>query len=251
MRLFWICLGGAAGTAARYLLGGWLARRLGSAFPYGTLAVNLIGSSSASPPAPSASGRRGSDSAVELDPRLAVELGHRHREQEGLVAVEAVQAVRLDQGDAVVVALPLEREVEPVEAPAGGEGDSVGVGEERVQAGVRLRRLLERGAEAELRPAGDRPAQAEPVGQRVVVRPLEHVVERRIVDEADPDAVERAPFGPAEVERGLEAGARSDREAERRRGGELDLARDRQVAVERQGGHDALVELRVAGEDLG
>ncbi len=44
MRLFWICLGGAAGTAARYLLGGWLLDRLGPAFPWGTLAVNLIGS---------------------------------------------------------------------------------------------------------------------------------------------------------------------------------------------------------------
>jgi len=44
MRLFWICLGGAAGTAARYLLGGWLLDRMGPAFPWGTLAVNLGGS---------------------------------------------------------------------------------------------------------------------------------------------------------------------------------------------------------------
>ena len=43
-RFFWICLGGAAGTAARYLLGGWLLGLLGTSFPYGTLAVNLIGS---------------------------------------------------------------------------------------------------------------------------------------------------------------------------------------------------------------
>jgi len=43
-RFFWICVGGAAGTAARYLLGGWLLGLLGTAFPYGTLAVNLIGS---------------------------------------------------------------------------------------------------------------------------------------------------------------------------------------------------------------
>src|SRR5262245_60165949 len=43
-RFFWICVGGAAGTAARYLLGGWLLGLLGSSFPYGTLAVNLIGS---------------------------------------------------------------------------------------------------------------------------------------------------------------------------------------------------------------
>lgn len=43
-RLFWICLGGAAGTGARYLLSGWLLAALGMAFPYGTLAANLIGS---------------------------------------------------------------------------------------------------------------------------------------------------------------------------------------------------------------
>ena len=43
-RLFWICLGGAAGTAARYLLSGWMSRSLGPGFPYGTLAVNVIGS---------------------------------------------------------------------------------------------------------------------------------------------------------------------------------------------------------------
>jgi len=43
-RFFWICLGGAAGTAARYLLGGWLLGLLRTSFPYGTLAVNLLGS---------------------------------------------------------------------------------------------------------------------------------------------------------------------------------------------------------------
>jgi fluoride exporter len=43
-RLLWISLGGAVGTAARYLLSGWLLRALGPAFPYGTLAVNVIGS---------------------------------------------------------------------------------------------------------------------------------------------------------------------------------------------------------------
>jgi CrcB protein len=42
-RLFWICLAGAAGTGARYLIALWAARRLGSTFPYGTLIVNLIG----------------------------------------------------------------------------------------------------------------------------------------------------------------------------------------------------------------
>lgn len=43
-RLLLISLGGAVGTAARYLLSLWLLRSLGPAFPYGTLAVNVIGS---------------------------------------------------------------------------------------------------------------------------------------------------------------------------------------------------------------
>jgi fluoride exporter len=43
-RLLWICLGGAGGTGARYLLSGWTLRRFGPGFPYGTLAVNVIGS---------------------------------------------------------------------------------------------------------------------------------------------------------------------------------------------------------------
>lgn len=42
-RLFWICLAGAAGTGTRYLVGLWAAQRLGSAFPFGTLIVNLAG----------------------------------------------------------------------------------------------------------------------------------------------------------------------------------------------------------------
>ena len=44
MRFALVCLGGAAGTGARYLLGGLLIRWLGADFPYGTLLVNLIGS---------------------------------------------------------------------------------------------------------------------------------------------------------------------------------------------------------------
>jgi CrcB protein len=43
-RLVWISLGGGLGTAARYLLSAWLLGVLGPAFPYGTLAVNVIGS---------------------------------------------------------------------------------------------------------------------------------------------------------------------------------------------------------------
>jgi CrcB protein len=42
-RLLWICLGGAMGTGARYLVSLWAADRLGSTFPYGTLLVNVTG----------------------------------------------------------------------------------------------------------------------------------------------------------------------------------------------------------------
>ena len=42
-RFFWICLAGAAGTGTRYLIALWAAQRFGSAFPYGTLIVNLAG----------------------------------------------------------------------------------------------------------------------------------------------------------------------------------------------------------------
>ena len=41
-RFFWICLAGAAGTGARYLVALWAAQRCGSSFPYGTLIVNLV-----------------------------------------------------------------------------------------------------------------------------------------------------------------------------------------------------------------
>jgi CrcB protein len=43
-RLLWVCLGSAVGGGARYLLSGWALKVLGAGFPYGTLAVNLIGS---------------------------------------------------------------------------------------------------------------------------------------------------------------------------------------------------------------
>ena len=43
-RLLWISLGGAVGTAARYLVSGWAPRLLGVGFPYGTLIVNVAGS---------------------------------------------------------------------------------------------------------------------------------------------------------------------------------------------------------------
>jgi len=44
MRLVVVCLGGAVGSGARYLLSGWVLRVLGTGFPWGTLAVNLLGS---------------------------------------------------------------------------------------------------------------------------------------------------------------------------------------------------------------
>lgn len=44
VRLLWICLGGAIGTGARYLLSEWLLRVAGSGFPWGTLTVNVVGS---------------------------------------------------------------------------------------------------------------------------------------------------------------------------------------------------------------
>lgn len=43
-RLLLICLGGAIGTAARYGISVWARGALGASFPYGTLAVNVIGS---------------------------------------------------------------------------------------------------------------------------------------------------------------------------------------------------------------
>jgi CrcB protein len=43
-RLLWVCFGSAVGGGARYLVSGWAIETLGLAFPYGTLAVNLLGS---------------------------------------------------------------------------------------------------------------------------------------------------------------------------------------------------------------
>jgi CrcB protein len=42
-RFFWICVAGALGTGTRYLVGLWAGQRLGAAFPYGTLIVNVTG----------------------------------------------------------------------------------------------------------------------------------------------------------------------------------------------------------------
>ena len=43
-RLALVCLGGALGSGARYLVGQWSTAKFGSGFPWGTLAVNLLGS---------------------------------------------------------------------------------------------------------------------------------------------------------------------------------------------------------------
>ena len=43
-RFLWVCFGSAVGGGARYLLSGWVLQALGPAFPYGTLAVNVLGS---------------------------------------------------------------------------------------------------------------------------------------------------------------------------------------------------------------
>lgn len=38
-----ICLGACAGATSRYYLGLWVATRLGTTFPYGTLLINITG----------------------------------------------------------------------------------------------------------------------------------------------------------------------------------------------------------------
>ena len=43
-RLLVVCVGGAIGSGARYLLSNWTLAAFGAAFPYGTIAVNAIGS---------------------------------------------------------------------------------------------------------------------------------------------------------------------------------------------------------------
>ena len=43
MKWFSLVAGGILGTVLRYLVSGWVYRTMGGHFPYGTLAVNLIG----------------------------------------------------------------------------------------------------------------------------------------------------------------------------------------------------------------
>ncbi len=40
----WVALGGALGSVGRYWTGLWIARLLGEMFPWGTLAINIVGS---------------------------------------------------------------------------------------------------------------------------------------------------------------------------------------------------------------
>ncbi len=44
MKLLLVCLGGAVGSGARYVVGGWVQNAAGTLLPWGTLAVNLAGS---------------------------------------------------------------------------------------------------------------------------------------------------------------------------------------------------------------
>ena len=44
MAILWVGLGGFLGANARYLLGGFISNRWGTAFPYGTFVINVTGS---------------------------------------------------------------------------------------------------------------------------------------------------------------------------------------------------------------
>lgn len=44
MEFLFVCLGGAVGTGARFLLSDWALRTFGNLLPFGTLAVNIVGS---------------------------------------------------------------------------------------------------------------------------------------------------------------------------------------------------------------
>ena len=44
LEVLFVALGGAIGSVARYLLGGWFAARFGAVFPYGTFVINVTGS---------------------------------------------------------------------------------------------------------------------------------------------------------------------------------------------------------------
>lgn len=44
MGVLWVCIGGAVGSGARYLVSLWASERWGPGFPWGTLGVNVVGS---------------------------------------------------------------------------------------------------------------------------------------------------------------------------------------------------------------
>ncbi len=44
MAYLWIALGAVVGASARYFVSGYIARTFSTAFPYGTLAINVTGS---------------------------------------------------------------------------------------------------------------------------------------------------------------------------------------------------------------
>jgi fluoride exporter len=44
MGVLLVAVGGAVGSVTRYLVGGWIAARVGGAFPYGTLIINVTAS---------------------------------------------------------------------------------------------------------------------------------------------------------------------------------------------------------------
>jgi fluoride exporter len=43
-QFLWVCFGGAIGSGARFALSSWCRHLLGASFPYGTFAVNVLGS---------------------------------------------------------------------------------------------------------------------------------------------------------------------------------------------------------------
>jgi CrcB protein len=43
MTLLWVMIAGGLGSGARYLVGRWAFTALGTAFPYGTIIVNVVG----------------------------------------------------------------------------------------------------------------------------------------------------------------------------------------------------------------
>ncbi len=43
-KLLLVCLGGAVGSGARYLVGSWATSTWGTGFPWGTLIINAVGS---------------------------------------------------------------------------------------------------------------------------------------------------------------------------------------------------------------